>query len=280
MLVIADQRALRVGGKRGLAGPGQAEEDRGVAVGADIGRAVHRHYAALGQIIIQRGEYALLHLAGVVRPADQHDLAREIDRDHVLGTHAVAFGIGAEARQIDHGQFGHEAREVGRIGADQQGADEEGMPGKLGEDAGLDAEGRIGAAIKILREQRHAFGMLEEILVECFELLRGDRLVAGPPHVLVSQGVANGELVLWAAAGEHAGVRAQRAIGCQHGFARAQRVLVELRRAEIPVYALEFFEAGFVGAEGTVMHARLLHEEPPRTRISPARKPLNAPWSR
>jgi hypothetical protein len=36
-------------------------------------------------------------------------------------------------------------------------------------------------------------------------------------------------------------------------------VLIELRRAKIPVHALEFFEAEFVGAEGTVMHARLLH---------------------
>jgi hypothetical protein len=32
-----------------------------------------------------------------------------------------------------------------------------------------------------------------------------------------------------------------------------------LRRTEVPVDALEFLEAKFVGAEGTVMHARLLH---------------------
>jgi hypothetical protein len=34
------------------------------------------------------------------------------------------------------------------------------------------------------------------------------------------------------------------------------------------VHLLEFSEAEFIGAEGTVMHARLLHEEPPRTRIT------------
>ncbi len=45
------------------------------------------------------------------------------------------------------------------------------MPGQFGEDAGLDLEGRIGAAIEILREQRHAFGVLEEIGIERVELL-------------------------------------------------------------------------------------------------------------
>ena len=39
------------------------------------------------------------------------------------------------------------------------------MPGELGEDAGLDTEGGIGAAIEILRVERFAFGMLKEIVV-------------------------------------------------------------------------------------------------------------------
>ncbi len=218
-LVVADQRALRVGRERGLAGAGEAEEDRAVAVGADIGRAMHRHHALFGQIVVQRGEDRLLHLAGIIRPADQDDLAGEIDRDNVLRTHAVTFGIGAEARQVDDGQLRHEARELRGFRADQKRADEQRMPGEFGEDAGLDPMRRIGAAIEILREQRHAFGMREEIGVQRCELFRGDRLVAGPPHVLVGGGVANREFVLGAAAGELAGIRAQRAIGRQHGFA-------------------------------------------------------------
>ena len=95
------------------------------------------------------------------------------------------------------------------------------MPGELGIDAGLDPKTGIGAAMEILREQRHAFGMLEKVSVESFELFRGDRLVAGPPHVVVGQGIANGEFVFGAAACEHAGVRAQRAISRNHGFAGA-----------------------------------------------------------
>src|SRR5580700_3785937 len=119
--------------------------------------------------------------------------------------------------------------------------------------------------MEILREQRHAFGVLEEVLIERLELLRGDRLVAGPPHVLVGRRIANGELVLRAAAGEHTGVGAQCAVGGHGGLIGTQRMLIELRRAEIPVHAFEFFETEFVGAEGTVMHARLLHEKPPKS---------------
>ena len=55
----------------------------------------------------------------------------------------------------------------GRI---KQRADEQRVPGEFGEDPGLDPIGRIGAAIEILREQRHAFGMLEEIGVKRREL--------------------------------------------------------------------------------------------------------------
>ena len=58
VLVVADQRALRVGRQRRLAGAGKAEEDRGVTVGADIRRAMHRHHVALGEVIVQRGEHA------------------------------------------------------------------------------------------------------------------------------------------------------------------------------------------------------------------------------
>ena len=133
------------------------------------------------------------------------------------------------------------------------------MPGEFGVDACLDAECRIGAAVEVLREQRHAFGMLLEVGIDRLELLGGDRVVAVPPHVLVGDGVADGELVLRAAAGEFAGIGAERAVGGQHRFCVCQRVRDELRRAEIPMHRLELRQSEFVGAEGSVMHARLLH---------------------
>ena len=124
---------------------------------------------------------------------------------------------------------GTKLAEFDRLGADQQRADEQRVPGEFGKDAGLDPEGRIGAAIEVLRVQRLAFGVLEEIRIERLELLRGDRLVAGPPHLLVGGGVTHRELVLRAAAGELAGVGAKRAVGRQHRLARRERVLIELR---------------------------------------------------
>src|SRR5262249_57359771 len=87
---------------------------------------------------------------------------------------------------------------------------------------------------------------------------------AAPPHRLVGEAVADGELVLRTAAGEHTGVGAKRAIRGQYGFTRAQRMLVELRGAEIPVHALELLEAEFVGAKSAVVQARLLQLHPPQ----------------
>ena len=166
-LVVADQGAVRIGRERGLAGAGQAEEQRAVAVLADVGRAVHRHHALRRQIEVQRGEHRLLHLARIGRAADQHDLAGEIDRDHRVGAFAaaVALGVGLERRQVDDGHVRHVARQLRALRTDQQLADEQRVPGEFGEDARLDAIFRIGAAIEVLREQRLALRMREEVLV-------------------------------------------------------------------------------------------------------------------
>jgi hypothetical protein len=75
VLVVADQPAVWIGGERGLARAAQSEEDRHVAVLADVGRAVHGEHTLLGEHVIKHGEDALLHLAGVLRPADEHNFA-------------------------------------------------------------------------------------------------------------------------------------------------------------------------------------------------------------
>ena len=71
----------------------------------------------------------------------------------------MALGVGAERRQIDDGELGHELGEVDALGTDQQLANEQRVPGVFGEDAGLDAVFRIGAAVQILREQFLAFAV-------------------------------------------------------------------------------------------------------------------------
>ena len=208
VLVVAEQRAAGIGGERGLAGAGQPEEHCRVAFRPDIGGAMHRQHALFGQIEVQRGEHRLLHLAGVLAAADQHDLAREVDGDHVFRFAAMTFRVGPEARQIDDGEFRHEACQLSRFGPAQQCADEQRVPRKLGVDTHLDLEFRIGAAMEILREQRHPLGMLDEVRMQRRELFRRDRLIGAPRHRCVGERIAHRELVLRAAAGELAGLGA------------------------------------------------------------------------
>ena len=110
MLVVADERAVRIGGERRLAGAGEAEEDRRIAVLAGVGRAMHRHHLFRRQQVVEDGEHRFLHLARIARAADQHDLAREVAGDDRLASRAMALGVGAKRRQVDDRQLGDEVR--------------------------------------------------------------------------------------------------------------------------------------------------------------------------
>ena len=133
--------------KRRLAGARQAEEDRALAVGADIGRAVHRHHALRRKQEVQQAEHALLHLARIFGVADQDHLLGEVDRDHRVAAAAVALGIGLEAGQVDDRIFGHEAGQLVGRRAHQQGADEQIVPRHLRDDADVDAIFGLAAAV-------------------------------------------------------------------------------------------------------------------------------------
>ncbi len=200
-----------IGRERGLAGAGEAEEQRDVAVLADIGRAMHRHHALRRQIEVERGEDRLLHLAGIRRVADQDDLLGEVDGDDGFGAHAVALRVGLERRQIDDGELGDEIGELGALGTDQQLANEQRMPGQLGEDPRFDPVFRIGAAVEILREQLLAARMRDEVVVEQLEVRLAELAVAVPPDRALGQRIDDGMLVLGAAAGMDAGLGAERA---------------------------------------------------------------------
>src|SRR5262249_33299720 len=73
VLVVADQPAFGIGGQRGLARAGEAEEERGLAGGAQVGRAVHREDALLRQEEIEDRKDRFLDLTGVASAADQND---------------------------------------------------------------------------------------------------------------------------------------------------------------------------------------------------------------
>ena len=135
MLVVADQLAVGVGGQGGLAGAGQAEEDGGVAVLADVGGAVHREDALLGQHVVHHGEDALLDLAGILAARDDHDVILIVHQDGGLAAGAVALGDALEAGgRDDHVVFLEGGQLLGG-GTAQQLMDEQVLAGQLVDDA-------------------------------------------------------------------------------------------------------------------------------------------------
>ena len=80
VLVVADQMALGIGGQRRLPGAGETEEDRHVAVLADVRRAVHREDALERQPVVHQREDRLLDLARVEGAADEDLLTGRVER--------------------------------------------------------------------------------------------------------------------------------------------------------------------------------------------------------
>ena len=59
---------------------------------------MHGENIARRQDVIENREDRFLHLAGIRRIADQDDFFGEVDADYGVGAHAMALGIGFEAR--------------------------------------------------------------------------------------------------------------------------------------------------------------------------------------
>src|SRR5262249_27347709 len=72
--------------------------------------------------------------------------------------------------------------------------------------------------------------------------------------------IDDGMLVLGAAPGMDAGLRAQRAALHDRCLARPDRVLVEIGRGQIPMDRSQILEAKFIGAIGAVAKTGFLHE--------------------
>ncbi len=259
MFIVADQGPVRVGGKGGLAGARQAEEDRGVAFGTHIGGAMHRHDALQRQQVVQEGEDRLLHFTGIGRSADQHDLAGQVAGDDGFGAAAVTLRIGLEARQIDDRHFRNEAGEFGRFRTQQQVADEQRVPGVFGVDANRQPVGLLGAAIKVLREEFLILHVFAEIGEERFEVVERHALVVVPPHGIRRVVVDDHELVLRRPAGVHAGIGDQRSVRCNLSFAARDRMLVKCRLALVPIDCLQTLESESLDAVRAIPDTYFLH---------------------
>jgi hypothetical protein len=107
VFVVADQRAVGVGRQRGLAGARQAEEHRGVALRADVGRAVHRHHALRGQQVVEQIVNTLFFISPAYSvPPIRTVFSVEIDRDHRPLRQPWRAGSALKLGQVDNGVFG------------------------------------------------------------------------------------------------------------------------------------------------------------------------------
>ena len=250
VLVVADQGPRAVRRQRGLAGAGEAEEDRGVALGADIRRAMHRQHVLGRQHVVQIAEHRLLDLAGVFGAADQHQLLGEIDEDEGVGPYAVDLVRREEMRRVQNGEIGHVAFQFLRLGADEHVAREQRMPRARRRHPHLQPVGRVGAAMQILHEHLAPLVIGQDAAVQAVER-RFRQLLVGrvPVDVGFARGFLDDVFVLGGAAGEGAGDRDEGAARAQPPFAPADGVLVEDRHRQVPMLGGQAAEALFVQAE-------------------------------
>ncbi len=142
------------------------------------------------------------------------------------------------------------------------------MPGVFGEHARAQTQPWIRASAKILGEQGLAFGVSDEVGEKGVEMLDRHRVVVVPPDKPFGGRVADHELVLGAASGMHARVGDKRAMRGDLRFVALQRMLIELRRSEIPVDRGKIAEAKPVRAEVEIVRPVFDH---------PDRSPKGAP---
>ena len=237
MLIVADELAGGVGGQGGLAGAGQAEEHGGVAVLADVGRAVHGEHPLLGQDIVHHGEHGLLDLAGVLGAADHHQMGLVVHQDGGLGAGAVHLGNALEARGGNDGIILMEVLQLVRRGAAQQLMDEQILTGQLIDDA--EALGILGVrpGEAVENENVLVLEIRRDLGIDGVE----PGLVHGPVHlapgdVVMDGGGIHNELVVGAAAGVLPGLDHQGSGVGQGALPPAQSVLHQLRRRQIAVH--------------------------------------------
>lgn len=115
VLVVSDERALRVGRQRRLPGATEPEEKSRVAFLSYIGRAVHRELRRVlhGQPVVHQGEDALLVLAAVPRPEDDRALLLHIEYHSHLRVEPVLFPVLVDlGAGVDDSEVGLETLQV------------------------------------------------------------------------------------------------------------------------------------------------------------------------
>ena len=211
MLVVADQPPLRVGGERRLPRAGEPEEDRDLAVVADVRGAVHRDDAVERQPVVHEREDRLLDLAGVLGAADQHLAAGRVEEDEGRAAGAVGLGIGLDRGRVQDERLRLELLELLARRVDEERLREERVPRAVGDDANAEPVRRVGSGERVHDVQVARLQVRDELVAKALEAGVLDRLVhAAPPDPALGARLADDELVPRRAAGVLAGVDDER----------------------------------------------------------------------
>ena len=256
VLIITEKPSLGVGGKGGLTGTGETEEEGGVAVLAAVGGAVHGEDALEREPVVHEGEDTLLHLTTVGGADDDGDLLLEVEADEGLGVQALGLPVLVDEALggVDDGEVGDEVLDLLLgLGDDEHVLDEVVLPGPLGDETDLLEGGLGGAAVGIEDVDLLAVHVGLDVAVELVEDLRADGLVGGdlaPPDVVLGGLLLDEVLILGGTAGVFAGIDGVAAEGGHLALLVLDLVLEDLLVAEIVVDLAEVHAEGLVDAEG------------------------------
>ena len=238
MFVVADEMAQRIGGEGGLAGPGEAEEQRRFAVVADVGGAMHGEDVAVGQQIIHDAEDRLLHFAGVLGASNEDDVTGEVGEDECAGAGAISFRLGVKLGRGDHGEFGNVRSEFTLGGPDEELLYEERVPRVFRDDADGQLIRGVGTGKQIEHKQFPLAKVIDDALQQGIEFFRGEGLVdlapvcAGTRKVVFHQ-----EFIAGGASGSRPGKGYERAVRGLDGIAAGQRGFNQLLGGKISLHA-------------------------------------------
>ena len=235
MLVVADQKPLRVRGQRRLAGARQAEEQRHIALGAHVGGAMHGQHIPRRQQVVLHREERLLHFAGVAHPGDEHTPLGEVNHHRAIAQGAVAGGVAEEVRRVQH----FPDRLVRRIEGfrhDEQRAPEQGMPRVLGAHLNGEVMLSVRPDMQVRHEHLGAGQVPLHPLPKRIEDTGANGLVDGPPvDVGRRTRLFDDEPILRRAPGAPAGLHDDGAGGREPPLAALHRQFGERRGAEVVV---------------------------------------------
>ena len=244
VLVVADEQARGVGGKRRLAGAGKAEEDARLAGGGvDVGAAVHGQHAVLErQEVVHHREDGLLDLAAVAGASDNDLLAVHIEDDR-RGLEAVAIARAHVGGRREHGDV-RTAEHVELVlrGTHEHVLNEERLVRALADDHDLTGVLTIRTREAADHEQVAALRhVTRHVLAHALVRLLVDRLVrlAIPIHLLIGLAGVHDVAVLGATAGEGTGRNGKRPRRGQVRLVVRHGMLDELRWAPIHVHAVD-----------------------------------------